>query len=262
MRTRCSAPGAKSRLFLLVGSALLSVAAALPARAQSETEGSTLSVELTTDDRERGISWSDGDVSLRGTATIPLGGQGFSVTGSVATLNDSPRHGGAAVGIDLAASYAQYLGAVRLDGGVTGHFFPGSDRALSYLELGGGAGFALGPVQLDGFARYAPKQSAIGGDNFYIGAEGRMGIPVTPFTVIAGIGRSSGNVDNTLRAARLRPGGNYMDWRLGVEHVTGPLVIGVDYVDTDISDRAIVDSPYADGRNADSRLLARVGLNF
>jgi uncharacterized protein (TIGR02001 family) len=262
MRTRCSAPGVNARLSLLVGSALLSVVAALPAQAQSETERSTLSVELTTDDRQRGISWSEGDVSLRGSATIPLGGQGFSVTGSVSSLNDSPRHGGAAVGIDVGASYAQYLGPLRVDAGVTGHFFPGSDRALSYVELGGGAGFALGPVQLDGFARYAPDQSSIGGDNFYVGAEGRMGIPVTPFTVIAGIGHSSGSVDNVLRAARLRPGGSYTDWRLGVEHVTGPLVVGIDYVDTDISDRAIVASPYANGHDVDSRLLARVGLNF
>ncbi|MFV0625650.1 TorF family putative porin [Sphingomonas sp. ac-8] len=262
MRLRCSAPGADPRLSLLAGAALLSVTAALPAHAQSETQRPTLSVELTTDARERGISWSDGDASLRGSATIPLGDQGFSASASVATLNDSPRHGGAAVGIDLGASYAQYLGPVRVDGGVTGHFFPGSDRALSYVELGGGAGFALGPVQLDGFARYAPKQSAIGGDNFYVGAEGRLGIPVTPFTLIAGIGHTSGNVDDAVRAARLRPGGSYMDWRLGVEHVTGPLVLGLDYVDTDISDRAIVPSPYADGGNADSRLLARVGLNF
>ncbi|MFZ3484507.1 TorF family putative porin [Sphingomonas sp. 3-13AW] len=246
----------------MIGGALLSLAAALPAYAQSETNRSTLSVELTTDDRQRGISWSDGDASLRGSANIPLGGQGFSVNASVATLNDSPRHGGAAVGIDLGASYAQYFGPFRVDGVITGHFFPGSDRALNYLEVGGGAGFALGPAQVDGFVRYAPDQSAIGGDNFYVGAEGRMGIPVTPFTVIAGIGHSSGSVDNAQRAARLRPGGSYTDWRLGVEHVTGPLVIGVDYVDTDISDRAIVASRYADGRNSDSRLLARVGLNF
>jgi hypothetical protein len=231
MRTRCSAPGVNARLSLLVGSALLSVVTALPAQAQSETERSTLSVELTTDDRQRGISWSEGDVSLRGSATIPLGAQGFSVTASVASLNDSPRHGGAAVGIDVGANYAQYLGPLRVDAGVTGHFFPGSDRALSYVELGGGAGFALGPVQLDGFARYAPDQSSIGGDN-------------------------------VLRAARLRPGGSYTDWRLGVEHVTGPLVVGIDYVDTDISDRAIVASPYANGHDVDSRLLARVGLNF
>lgn len=262
MRMRCSAPGAKLRLPLLAGSVLISAAAAVPARAQSETQRPALSVQLSTDDRERGISWSDGDASLRGTASIPLGDQGFSTYASVATVNDSPRHGGAAVGIDVGASYARYVGPVRLDAGITGHFFPGSERALNYLELGGGAGFSLGPVQLDGFGRYAPKQSAIGGDNLYLGAEGRLGIPVTPFTLIAGIGRSSGNVDSTLRAARLRPGGNYMDWRLGVEHVTGPLVLGVDYVDTDISDRAIVASPYADGRNVDSRLLARVGLNF
>jgi uncharacterized protein (TIGR02001 family) len=262
MRMRCSAPGAKLRLPLLAGAALIPVAAALPAHAQSETQRPALSLQLTTDDRERGISWSDGDVSFRGTASIPIGDQGFSTFASVATLNDTPRHGNAPVGIDVGASYARYVGPVRLDGGVTGHFFPGSDRALNYLELGGGAGFSLGPVQVDGFARYAPKQSAIGGDNLYLGAEGRLGIPVTPFTLIAGIGHSSGNVDNVARAARLRPGGNYMDWRLGVEHVTGPLVLGIDYTDTDISDRAIVASPYADGRNTDSRLSARVGLNL
>lgn len=238
--------------------ALLLTTLPFPAFAQ---ERPTLSVEASTDDRRRGLSWSDGDASLRGSVSVPAG-PGLRLDGTVAALRGSDRHGGADVGVDLSAGYAQAVGPVTVDGSVIGHVFPGGDGALGYVEVGGGVNFLIGPLSLDAFTRYAPEQSAIGGDNLVLAAQASLGIPMTPFTVRAGIGRSSGSVDDAIRAARLRPAGDYIDWTLGVEHVTGPIVLGIDYVDTNIRGRDIVASPFADGRNSGSRLVARAGISF
>ena len=97
----------------------------------------------------------------------------------------------------------------------------------------------------------------------FVGADGgraRVGVPATPFTLMASAGHSSGSVDDPIRAARLRPGGSYWDWSLGVDHITGPLTLGLVYTGTDISER--VPSPFANARDTGDRLTARVALNF
>ena len=104
-------------------------------------------------------------------------------------------------------------------------------------------------------------QSAIRGNNLYLYANGYSGIPGTPLGLSAAIGRSSGSVDDPLRAARLRPDGTYVDWRIGLEHVRGPLTLAVDYVGTDI-DQGAPTSPFADARHAGERVLGRVRLSF
>ncbi|WP_204283871.1 TorF family putative porin, partial [Klebsiella pneumoniae] len=65
---------------------------------------------------------------------------------------------------------------------------------------------------------YAPSQSAIGGDNLYLFASANAGIPATPLSASATLGHSTGSTDDPVRAARLRPLGDYTDWRLGMEY--------------------------------------------
>ena len=80
-------------------------------------------------------------------------------------------------------------------------------------------------------------------------------MPGTAFTIFGGLGRSSGKVDNMLRAARLRPdGGSYWDYRLGIERVTGPAVIGARFSTTSGTGDA--------GEHDGSRLVAYAGFNF
>src|SRR3546814_16553224 len=73
---------------------------------------------------------------------------------------------------------------------------------------------------------YAPSQDAIGGDNLYLGADAWVALPGTPVSFNGGVGHSSGDTDNPLRAARPRPGGSSWDYRLGAEYVQGALVPG------------------------------------
>jgi uncharacterized protein (TIGR02001 family) len=238
--------------------ALSFVGVAAPAIAQSSIDGR---VEVTTDDRRRGISWSDGKPTAAAGLTLGLPA-GFDIGARVSGTRRDPRHGGADVVIDPTLGYRRDLGGgFRLDAFAQGHVFAGGLGGLSYGEGGVDVGFLLGPAELIGEARYAPDQAAIGGDNLYLGARTRIGVPATPYTVTASIGRSSGSVDDLIRAARLRPDGRYANWSLGVERVTGPITLTVEYTGTDIADGAAV-SRFANRRDAGDRLAARAAFSF
>jgi hypothetical protein len=164
--------------------------------------------------------------------------------------------------IDPTLGYRRDLGGgFRLDAFAQGHIFAGGAGGLSYGEGGVDLGFLLGPAELIGEVRYAPDQAAIGGDNLYLGARTRVGVPATPYTLTASIGCSSGSVDDPIRAARLRPEGRYANWSLGVERVTGPITLAVEYTGTDIADGTSV-SPFANRRDAGDRLAARAAFSF
>ncbi|WP_430637002.1 TorF family putative porin [Sphingomonas hankookensis] len=179
----------------------------------------------------------------------------------VAALRDSPRHDGADAVADLGAAIVADAGPVQLRGRAIGHVFAGATRGMDYAEFGGDARYALGPVELTAAALYAPPQRAIGGSNLYLSAQAVAGIPATPFTLVGGLGRSSGAVDDAARADRLRPGGTYTDWRLGVEHTTGPLMLALDYVGTDLNDDRVV-RPIGDRQHGGDRILGRVRFAF
>lgn len=241
----------------MVAAALAGVAA-LPVAAQVVPHGG---VEVTTDERRRGISWSEGEAAASAWGRLDLP-SGFDVGARVTTTRGDPRHGGADAVLEPTLGYARDLGGFRLDGFVTGHLFTGGVGALGYVEGGAGASYTLGPAEAGVEARYAPPQDAIGGDNLYLGARARLGVPATPWTVVGTIGRSAGDVRDPVRAARLRPAGRYHDWSLGVQRITGPLTLGVTYSGTDISDDGPDASSFAVRRHAGDRLAARISLGF
>ncbi|PZQ62653.1 MAG: hypothetical protein DI544_00020 [Sphingomonas taxi] len=241
----------------MVVAATLSGVAALPASAQT---GVHAGVELATDERRRGLSWSEGQAAPAASARVDLPG-GFDVGVRATATRGDPRHGGADAVVEPVLGYSTYLGGLRLDGFATGHLFSGARGRMDYGELGAGASYSLGPAEAGVEARYAPSQDAIGGDNLYLGVRGRLGIPATPWTLTAGAGRSSGSVDDPVRAARLRPGGTYRDWSLGVQHVTGPLTVALEYTGTDIANLPDP-SPFAVREHAGDRLAARISLGI
>ena len=234
------------------------VAVASPATAQ----GVSASVEAATDERRRGISWSEGRGALAvgGRLDLPAG---FDIGARATMTRGDPRHGGADAVIDVTGGYGRDIGGgFRVDAFVAGHLFAGAAGRMDYYEGGVGASWSIGPAEVGGDVRYAPPQDAIGGDNLYLSARARVGIPATPYTVMASVGRSSGSADDPVRAARLRPAGSYSDWSLGVEHVTGPLTLGIAYTGTDVVQRAPIASPFAVARHAGDRIAARVSFGF
>lgn len=224
---------------------------AVPAAAQY-ANGISATIEAMSDDRRRGLSWSDGDPGLRVGISVPLA-DGLSVDGAATTLWGSPRHGGADAALDIGPTFTRQIGSWRLGAEGRYHFFPGAS-GQGYGEVGANAGFTIGPANLDLSARYAPRQSAIGGDNLYVAAGASAAVPGTAFTLSGHVGRSTGDMRDPARAARLRPGGGYWDHDLGIDWYRGRWSAGLRYTDTDI------DAP--DATHAGATLIGRIGVTF
>lgn len=229
---------------------LVTAAHAMPAVAQSP--GVDASVEAMSDERRRGISWSDGDPALRLGLSVPVT-DGLSIESAATGLWGSTRHGGADGVIDAGLNWTRQLGGWRLSAQGRYHMFPGAS-GQDYGEVGAVAGFLLGPASIDFGAHYAPHQSAIGGDNLYLSIAGAIALPNTPFTLSGHVGRSSGDADDPARSARLRPDGTYRDHGIALDWYRGRWFAGLRYSGTSIGGPA--------RRDAGDKLIARAGFSF
>ena len=230
--------------------ALLLLASASPGFAASP------GVEASTDLRRRGISWSDGKPALEAFAAIPISA-GLSLQAGAATLRASPRHGGADLLINGALRYTHQSDAWTLWAEVQGLGFAGAS-GQNYAQFRANVARGIGPLQLQASADWAPSQSAIGGSNTYLGARATTGIPGTPISLGASIGRSLGSNDGTGRAQRLRPGGNYTDYRLDADYIRGALAFGASLTTTSIN---TANSPPGTG-DFGTRLILRASVVF
>jgi uncharacterized protein (TIGR02001 family) len=237
---------------------VVAVAAAAVAAPAFALPDASLFAEVANDHRRRGLSWSGGKPAVEVAAGLQA--SGFRLDVGATSLRNSRRHGGADAGVDTTLSYRYDTGPLQLDANVSSHSFIGGNGKRNYVELGLGAGKLIGPAEVGVLARYAPDQAAIGGDNLYLAARARIALVGTPLTLAAGIGRSTGKTDDAVRAARLRPGGDYNDWSLGLDHVRGPVTIGLGYTGTDVPRR--LPTPLADPRYSGDRLVARLGISF
>ena len=216
-------------------------------------------VSVATDERRRGLSWSGGRAVVAGEASATIG----AVTGAarVTSLRDSARADGAEAVTDLSLTGGLDTGGFRIEAGGVAHLFGGARTRMDYGEVTLAARYTFGPALFEAGIDYAPDQAAIGDDNAYLHASASAGIPGTPWTVLGAVGRSFGGDATDPRADRLRPGGDYGDWRVSVEHVRGPLVLGLTYTGTDLSDDRIP-SRLADRANSGDRLTASARLRF
>ena len=80
------------------------------------------------------------------------------------------------------------------------------------------------------------------------------GVPGTPFTLSARIGRSSGQVSDPSRAARLRPDGAYWDYGIGVDYLKERWTAGLRFADSNIAGPG--------SRHAGASLFGRLALVF
>lgn len=238
---------------------MLALASASPALAQTGFDPD-LTLELTTDLRERGLSASGGKASGAASLAVTSGGLGGEVRATA--LRVSPRHGGADAGIAASAWYRAGQGGWQFEAGGTYRAYLDALGEFDYGEVYGSASYLLGPLDLNAGVFYAPGQDAIGGENLYLRARARASLPGSPLTLAAHIGRSSGGIDDPVKAARLRPGGDYADWALGVEWTRGPITAGLRYSDTDIDEGPTFVSPFADAGNAGARVTGTVGFSF
>lgn len=203
----------------------------LPALAR---QGPGVEASIVSDYRERGLSWSGGRAVAQLYLDAPLG-SGIGASVRATTARGAARHGAADGAFALRLDYRGDAGLVYWRGGVTGHLFAGAAGRQDYVAGDLAAGVMFGLLDISVKASYAPSQGAIGGSNLYLRSGASFGLPGTPVMLSGHIGRSSGHVDDPLRAARLRPGGAYRDWGVGLDYNKGRLRLSLDYTDTDIA---------------------------
>lgn len=215
-----------------------SMLAAVPAHAADLGGGFTVngSATLVTDYRFRGISQTDKDFAVQGGFTVSHS-SGFyaSVWGS--SIDEYVAAGGDQE-IDLIGGYRHTFGGTTLDVGVLYYYYPGAEEIFpgynsDFIEPYASVSHTIGPVTAKVTANYAPKQKALSigngkEDNFYLAGDLSAAIPGTPVSASAHLGHSWG-------PSYLTIGDEYTDWNLGLSYTTGPLTVGVQYVDTDDS---------------------------
>ncbi|WP_166040469.1 TorF family putative porin [Sphingosinicella sp. YJ22] len=237
----------RRRLFTLFLAAAAGLGAASPAHAQIGIGGGftiTGRGTVTTDFRHRGISRSDGDPALQATGTLSHD-SGFYAGLWGSSLTEASPTG--ELQVEYYAGYAREIASgTDIDVGLVYTSFPDASALADpdYVEGYASLSHTLGPVTAEAGAFYAPEQDGLGGrDNLYLYGDVTAGIPFTPLTVLGRLGYSTGG---------LAPGGgDYVDWRLGVEVDRGPFRFGLSYVDTDL------DLP-----NSDATVVASVSVGF
>jgi uncharacterized protein (TIGR02001 family) len=232
-----------------LAAALSVFACAAPAAAQEDTDteiggasglGISAELNLLSDFRFRGISRSDKDPAIQGALTLSTPG-GLYAGARGTSLKRAPSLGDAQ--LDLYAGFGADLAlGTSIDAGLMYFVFPDGAGKTSYFEPYASVSHQLGPLQGTVGAKYAPQQDALGGDDqLYVFGEVEAGIPLTPLTVTAQVGRQDAGTFGT-----------YNTWSLGARAAFGPLNAGVRYVDTDI--RGVP--------NAEAGLVLSVGARF
>lgn len=211
------------RLPLAVCALLACPTAALaqPEEAADEADLFDISATATfvSDYRFRGVSASDRDPAAQGSIDVAIGG--FYVgawASSIARTADTN------VELDLYAGYTGEAGPIEYEVGAIAYLYPGGDGTGNIYEGTASLSYTLGPATARLTANYAPDQENLDGDNFYLSADARVGIPATPITLLAQVGRERGSFY-----------GRKWDWSLGVEATHGPFTASLSYVDTNLN---------------------------
>lgn len=202
-------------------------------------------VDLVSDYRFRGLSFSDEEPALQGSLNLEHG-SGLYAGFWASSISPSPLYGD--IELDLYAGYATEIASgTSIDVGLLYYVYPGGEDGFGpsdYFEPYASISHILGPVEATVGAAYAWDQAAIGNaDNIYLYGDLAAGIPNTPLTVSGHLGYSDGS---------LAPTGDYLDWSIGLAAVFGPATLSLTYVDTDLG--AVP--------GADATLVAGLGLAF
>jgi len=201
----------------------------------------TATVTGVSDYRFRGVSESGRDPALQG--SVDLTYHGFYVgawASSIARTADTHAE------LDLYAGYTGNAGPLEYDFGVIAYLYPGGDGTGNVYEGKASVSYTFGPATAKLTANYAPDQENLDGDNLYLNGELRVGIPSTPLTAFASLGRERGSFY-----------GRKWDWALGLEFTRGPFTASVAYVDTNLNS-----ATNALGRNIRAGIVATAGVEF
>ncbi len=215
---------------------------------------------LVSDYRFRGLSQTDRDPAVQANVTIDtLAGAYGSVWAS--TIGGYVARGADAE-VDLTTGYRKAIGGTTLDGGLVYYVYPGHGAGdTNVAEPFLNASRSYGPLTAKVGANLAWKQRALGlsGDRrggAYVYGELAAGVPRTPVSVTAHVGRS-------LAANAITFGRRYTDWSLGGSYALHAFTLGVSYVDNDARDPVFPRAATRGPADAASRtVVGSVGVAF
>lgn len=249
---------------LSVGALLL---AATPAMAQDTAPPPPVTVSggvtVTSDYRFRGLTQSDEGAAFQGTVNINHE-SGFYIGTWYSTIDgDDSLPGYGNEEVDFYGGYSTTLGSgIGVDAGLLYYYYPNGLNGLDtdFFEPYASLTYSLGPVDAKVGAAYAwGGQDGLdftsgNDDNIYVYGEASTGIPGTPLSLNTHVGHTSGS----LGLVNADSSDQYWDWSAGVEWSGGPVVGGVKYVDTNITEAG----DFAQDTGRGSTVLGYVGLSF
>lgn len=248
-----------ARLALAIAIASASLSLATTAKAEEETAPPSAftvsgSAAIVSDYRLRGVSQSNNGFAIQAGVTVAHQ-SGFYAGAWGSNLAGWGTFGGPNLEVDLIGGYKKTVGSATIDAGLTWYMYPGGANKTDYAEPFVKVSTTVGPVSMLGGVAYAPKQQALGKwynsgasaatgiydhpgakmDNLYLWGDVNGGVPHTPVNLKAHLGYSKGNSGLGPNGTSVAPSGQYLDWMLGAEVVLGRFVLGVSYVDTNIT---------------------------
>jgi uncharacterized protein (TIGR02001 family) len=224
------------RSTLITGLSALALSTILATPAAAAELGAGFSVNggatVVSDYRFRGISQTKKHFALQGNVSVSHS-SGFYATVWGSSIDDYVA-AGSDQELDLIFGYKHTWGGTTVDLGVLYYFYPGNAAGTNtdFFEPYVSVAHTFGPVTGKISAAYAPKQKALTvdgitkEDNLYVAGDLSVPISDSGFAVAGHFGHSFG-------PSYLTIGDGYSDWNVGVTYTTGPLTLGVQYVDTD-----------------------------
>ncbi|MDB5694287.1 MAG: hypothetical protein JWO81_3350 [Alphaproteobacteria bacterium] len=192
---------------------------------------------LVTDYRFRGISQTDRNVAVQGTATLSHS-SGFYVTFWGSSVDDYVTASGQShQELDLIGGYKKTVGHTTIDLGVLYYVYPktrlaGDRTSSNFFEPYFDVSQTFGPVTAKATINYAPKQKALAldqigpkRDNVYLAGDLSAAIPHAPIGL-------TGHLGLTFGPSWLCIGKGYTEWGVGATLSYHQLTFGVQYVDT------------------------------
>lgn len=234
--TRLAGPMTRHRPAVVALAAFLAAGASAgisPANAQDRSWTVEGSAAVVSDYRYRGYSLSGSDPAVQAnlTASHASGFYGDVFVSTIAESGVDADGDGADVEVTLTAGWAGEIGGLEVDLALSAYQYPdGSD--VSYAEIPVQVGQTRGALTWTVGAAWAPGgQDALGGeDNRYLWAGLDLAPPAWPVSLRGTVGYEDG---------AYAPGGK-TDWLVGVAAPVGGLRLGLDYVDSDADEAALV----------------------
>lgn len=223
-----------------IAAGLMALAASgAPALAQ---EAGPWSVEgrigVVSDYRDRGYTLSAEEPVLQGEATLShTSGLYVGVWGSgIEEYGIGPDGDGAGVEVTLYAGWAGAVAGFDLDAGVWANAYPDGED-VNYVEFPLQAGRTFGDATFSAGVVWAPAQTGTGDEaDTWVWTRAEYAPEAWPVSLHATLGHEDGG---------FAPDGK-TDWRLGVEAPLGGFILGLDWVDSDTEDSAVVASVFRD----------------